>query len=115
MAEQFLPVVHSPAPVQGGTAPVTLGGALTMAMYAIHEVGSDGNYIGHDHTLDDFRQLWRPSLFSRLSGKAWTKAESRRLGEVLRKKTISIMESHKPEPLPDRIWNEIDNIFQNPR
>ncbi len=31
MAEQALPVVHSPAPVQGGTAPVTLGGALAMA------------------------------------------------------------------------------------
>ena len=31
MAEQNLPVVHSPAPVQGGTAPVTLAGALAMA------------------------------------------------------------------------------------
>ncbi len=31
MAEQDLPLVHSPAPVQGGTAPVTLGGALAMA------------------------------------------------------------------------------------
>lgn len=31
MAEHHLPVVHSPAPVQGGTAPVTLAGALVMA------------------------------------------------------------------------------------
>ena len=31
MAEVGLPVVHSPAPVQGGTAPVTLGGALAQA------------------------------------------------------------------------------------
>jgi trimethylamine--corrinoid protein Co-methyltransferase len=31
MAEQNLPIVYSPAPVQGGTAPVTVGGALAMA------------------------------------------------------------------------------------
>ena len=31
MAEQSLPIVHSPAPVQGGTAPVTLAGAMAMA------------------------------------------------------------------------------------
>jgi trimethylamine--corrinoid protein Co-methyltransferase len=31
MAEQGLPLVHSPAPVQGGTAPVTLAGALAQA------------------------------------------------------------------------------------
>lgn len=31
MAENGLPVVHSPAPVQGGTAPVTLAGGLAMA------------------------------------------------------------------------------------
>ena len=31
MAEQSLPVVHSPAPVQGATAPVTLAGALAQA------------------------------------------------------------------------------------
>ncbi|OQY31075.1 MAG: hypothetical protein B6I38_06370 [Anaerolineaceae bacterium 4572_5.1] len=31
MAEQNLPIVYSPAPVQGGTAPITVGGAMAMA------------------------------------------------------------------------------------
>jgi trimethylamine--corrinoid protein Co-methyltransferase len=30
MAEQALPIVHSPAPMMGGTAPVTLAGGLTL-------------------------------------------------------------------------------------
>jgi trimethylamine--corrinoid protein Co-methyltransferase len=30
MAEQALPIVHSPAPMMGGTAPVTLGGGLAL-------------------------------------------------------------------------------------
>jgi trimethylamine--corrinoid protein Co-methyltransferase len=84
----------------------------SMAMEAIHEVGSDGNYLEHDHTLDNFRQLWRPSLFNRLGGKAWASAGSRRLGEVLREKTVSIMDSHKPEPLPGSVLDEIDFIMK---
>ena len=85
----------------------------SMAMDAIHEVGSDGDYLQHDHTLDNFRQLWRPSLFSRLGGEAWTSAGSRPLGEVLREKTVSIMESHTPEPLPDNVREEIDFILKD--
>ena len=33
MAEQSLPIVHSPAPMMGGTAPVTLAGALSVAIF----------------------------------------------------------------------------------
>lgn len=85
----------------------------SMAMDAIHDVGSDGNYLEHDHTIDNFRQLWRPSLFNRFTGEAWTRAGGKRLGEVIREKTISIMDNHTPEPLTDTVLEEIDYIMRN--
>jgi trimethylamine--corrinoid protein Co-methyltransferase len=61
MAEQGLPVVHSPAPVQGGTAPVTLAGALIMAnaeilsglvMHQLKRRGAPWVYGSGMHQLD---------------------------------------------------------------
>lgn len=85
----------------------------SMAMEVIHDVGSDGNYLGHDHTLRNYRGLWRPAMFNRLSAEAWGLAGSRPLGSVLRERTISIMENHKPDPLPATVLDEIDYILKS--
>ncbi len=61
MAEQGLPIVHSPAPVQGGTATVTLSGALIMAnaeilsglvMHQLKHKGAPWVYGSGMHQLD---------------------------------------------------------------
>jgi trimethylamine--corrinoid protein Co-methyltransferase len=61
MAEQGLPLVHSPAPVQGGTATVTLGGALAMAnaeilsgltIHQLKRAGAPWVYGSGMHQLD---------------------------------------------------------------
>jgi trimethylamine--corrinoid protein Co-methyltransferase len=61
MAGQGLPIVHSPAPVQGGTAPVTLAGALVMAnaeilsglvMHQLRRRGAPWVYGSGMHQLD---------------------------------------------------------------
>ncbi len=61
MAEVGLPIVHSPAPVQGGTAPVTVSGALIMAnaeilsglvMHQLKHQGAPWVYGSGMHQLD---------------------------------------------------------------
>jgi hypothetical protein len=49
IAEQSLPIVHSPAPV-------TLAGGLVLEV--IHQVGPGGDFLTHKHTLKRFRDLW---------------------------------------------------------
>lgn len=81
------------------------------AMDAIHEVGTGGNYLTSNHTARNFRSLWRPQLFSRLGGDAWMKAGRKRAGDIIRDKTIAVIENHKPEALPDHALEEIAYIL----
>jgi trimethylamine--corrinoid protein Co-methyltransferase len=85
----------------------------SMAMDVIHQVGPDGDYLSTKHTLQHFRHMWRPALFSRLGGEAWARAGSKRLGEILREKTLSIIEEHQPEPLDDNVRAEVEYILKN--
>jgi trimethylamine--corrinoid protein Co-methyltransferase len=85
----------------------------SMALDVIHEVGQEGEFLSTDHTYANFRKLWQPQLFSRTVGDDWVRAGSRRLGEVLKEKTISIIEEHKPEPLADSVmrWSNVSQTF----
>jgi trimethylamine--corrinoid protein Co-methyltransferase len=64
------------------------------------------------HTLRHFRELWQPALFDRRRVEDWAATGGKRLGDRLREKTVSIIEEHKPEPLPDSVRAEIDYILQ---
>jgi trimethylamine--corrinoid protein Co-methyltransferase len=83
----------------------------TLALDVIHEVGPDGTFLDSEHTLQNFRGLWRPSLFSRLGGAAWAGEGSRRLGDHLRERTLGLIETHRPEPLPPGVRDEVEYIL----
>jgi trimethylamine---corrinoid protein Co-methyltransferase len=88
-------------------------GAESLPLDLIHEVGPDGNYLSSDHTLHHFREMWRPALFSRLGGEVWAKVGGRRQGAILRDKTIALMETYRPEPLPEAACAEIEYILKS--
>ena len=85
--------------------------AESMALDVIHKVGTEGDFLTTDHTFDHFRELWQPSLFSRQRMDGWVAEGSKRLGERLREKTVSIMKEHHPEPLPGGVREEIAYIL----
>ena len=87
--------------------------AESLALDVIHQVGPGGDFLTAKHTLRHFRELWQPMLWDRQRADAWSAAGSKRLGERLRDKTISLMESHHPEPLPDAIREEIIYILKS--
>jgi len=81
--------------------------AESLALEVIHQVGPGGDFLTARHTLKHFRELWQPALISRQRMDDWATDGSRRLGERLREKTVSIIEEHRPEPLPDGVREEI--------
>ncbi len=83
-----------------------------LAMEAIHRVGPGGDFLTDEHTMAHFRELWQPTLFDRQRAEDWRTRGSKRLGDRLREKTIAIMESHRPRPLPDSIQEEIQYILK---
>jgi trimethylamine--corrinoid protein Co-methyltransferase len=86
--------------------------AEALALDVIHAVGPGGDYISHKHTVKHFRQHWQPKLFSRQRMDDWVQSGKKRLGDRLREKTVALIEAHQPEPLPDRVREEIDYILK---
>jgi trimethylamine--corrinoid protein Co-methyltransferase len=85
--------------------------AEALALEAIQRVGPGGNFMADDHTLAHFRELWQPALLDRQRADRWRASGSKRLGDRLREKTVALIDSHKPQPLPDAVRKEIDYIL----
>lgn len=86
--------------------------AEALALDVIHKVGPGGDFLTQKHTLKHFRDLWEPSLFSRQRMEDWVAQGSKRLGQRLKEKTLTIMEGHKPQPLPDSVRAEVEYILK---
>lgn len=83
----------------------------SVALDVIHRIGPGGNFMTSDHTYRNFRKLWQPNLFNRDRRDRWLANGATTLGKRLRDKTLSIMESHRPQPLPDPVQQEIRYIL----
>jgi trimethylamine--corrinoid protein Co-methyltransferase len=86
--------------------------AEAMAVEVIQRVGPGGDYLTDEHTLSHFREFWQPTLFDRQRADTWRSRGARRMGDRLREKTLAIMDSHQPEPLPDTVREEIGYILR---
>jgi len=87
--------------------------AESLALDVMDQVGPGGDFLTDKHTLKHFRELWQPTLFSRQRADKWIATGSKRLGQRLKEKSVSIIEGHQPEPLPDNVREEIDYILQS--
>ena len=75
-------------------------GREALALDVIHEVGPGGDFLSSSHTLQHFRQMWRPALFSRL-GRSVGYCRSEAAERKVRDQTVAIVEEHRPIPLPE--------------
>lgn len=94
-----------------GMVSVSMGGIEindeTLPLELIHRVGPRGNYISEKHTLKHFRKFWVPTVFDRSVVKD---ENTKRCADILKEKTIGILRSHQPVPLPDDILKELGSI-----
>jgi trimethylamine--corrinoid protein Co-methyltransferase len=85
----------------------------TLAVDVIREVGPEGNFLGHKHTLKHIRdELHLPSLFDRNPEAAWVKAGSKPVHQVAKEKAQKILREHQPGPLPTSVRSELARIVK---
>ena len=87
----------------------------TLALDVIDEVGPDGDFMGTRHTNRHFREDWYPKLFERRNYATWEKAGSKSMRQRAREKALNILETHKPEPLPADVQQQLDRIVEQAR
>jgi len=79
----------------------------TLPLDLIERVGPRGTYISEKHTLKHFRKFWAPTVFDR----SVVKDEStKRCADLLKEKTIGILKTHQPKPLPDDVLKEVKKV-----
>lgn len=83
----------------------------TLAREVIESVGPGGHYLTQKHTLDHFRDVfWKPGLMNRMTREQWVEAGSKDMAEVVKEKTLAVMETHQPEPLDGKVIDELTRI-----
>ncbi len=86
--------------------------AESLALEVIDAVGPGGDFLTAEHTLKHFREMRQPGLWSRQRIEDWQAGGGKRLGQRLRDKTVSIIESHRPAPLPGKVKEEVAHILR---
>ena len=74
---------------------------LSLALNVIQDVGAEGNFLVHPHTLENMQSTqWRPELFNRQGYEKWQADGSTSLLERAKKKLAQILKEHRPRPVP---------------
>jgi trimethylamine--corrinoid protein Co-methyltransferase len=84
-----------------------------IGLEAIRKVGPGGNFLAEDHTVKHFRaDHWVPKFLNRRMLDNWKNKGEKPYEEVVIQKTREILETHKPEPLPENILQALQKIGQ---
>jgi trimethylamine---corrinoid protein Co-methyltransferase len=85
----------------------------TLALDVIKEVGADGNFLAHLHTLQHLESTqWRPKLISRMGHDKWQSSGSTSLLERAQKKLQKILQDHQPAPIPAEQAAQIQSLVE---
>lgn len=82
-----------------------------IGMDVIRKVGPGGNFLAEEMTAKLFRQEhWRPKFMNRDDPETWMKKGGKSYGEIVTQKAIEILETHRPEPLPDEVSQALEGL-----
>ncbi|MCL1895095.1 MAG: trimethylamine methyltransferase family protein [Clostridiales bacterium] len=85
--------------------------ANSLALDVIHEVGPRGEFISHEHTLENFRhEITLTSVED-----SYLFASGRDFIELAREKADGILNNHVPAPLDDALVKELDGYMEAAR
>jgi trimethylamine--corrinoid protein Co-methyltransferase len=83
-----------------------------LAVDLIDEIGPDGQYLDHKHTLNHFRSRWYPSLMDRNNYDNWLARGAMTLQQRAAERVQGILAEHKPEPLPQDVAQAVRAIVE---
>jgi trimethylamine--corrinoid protein Co-methyltransferase len=84
----------------------------TLALDVIAELGPEGDYLGHEHTLRHFREPFYSKLADKGTYSQWQERGGTTMEERAARQVDKILESHRPEPLPGGIRADIRRIVE---
>ncbi|MBS3787641.1 trimethylamine methyltransferase family protein [Candidatus Bipolaricaulota bacterium] len=85
----------------------------TLALDVIDQVGHGGDYMSHEHTMDNFREAtWEPTLLDRSIRDTWKKEGAKTLEERANDKVVEILDQHEPPSLPEEVVARIDEVVE---
>ena len=84
----------------------------TLAVNIVREVGPEGMFIGHRHTLEHFKQNFIPRLMNRETREAWEKKGSKNVQHIAKEIAEKIMAEHQPKPLEPEIEKELQAVLK---
>jgi trimethylamine--corrinoid protein Co-methyltransferase len=85
----------------------------TIALDVIRAVGPGEVFLGEDHTLEHFRELWTPQVLSWEGRKEWTEAGARTLRTKARDRVFDLWQTHEVPPLPDEMLLGMRRIVES--
>jgi trimethylamine--corrinoid protein Co-methyltransferase len=83
----------------------------TLALEVIEELGPQGDYLGHDHTLRHYKDPYYSELADKGVYAKWLANGGTTMEERAGAKVSRILESHKAEPPPTNVIEELDAIL----
>ena len=83
----------------------------TLAVDIIAEVGPFKDFLGHEHTMKHMREQSASALLDRRVREEWEVSGSTSLYDRACEKARHILETHKPEPLPETVVSEMQAII----
>ena len=88
----------------------------TLGLEVVREVGHDGTYLAHDHTVSHFRQeLWFPELLDRQFWERWVDEGALTMHQRCAEMKDRILGTHEPEPLADEVTAELARVVEAAR
>ena len=83
----------------------------SLAVDVIKSVGTSGDFISHQHTLEHIQDHSQPEFMDRRRMEKWQAAGARDSYQRALEKTRDILQNHQPDPLPERVLKELKDII----
>lgn len=85
----------------------------TIALDVIRAVGPGEVFLGEDHTLEHFRELWTPQVLSWEGRKEWSDAGAKTLRTKARERVFDVWQTHEVPPLPEEVLRGMRRIVDS--
>ncbi len=83
----------------------------TLAVDVIAEVGAFKDFLGHEHTRRHMREQSPTALIDRRIREEWEATGSTTIYDRATEKARQILDTHRPEPLPESVSAELRAII----
>jgi trimethylamine--corrinoid protein Co-methyltransferase len=83
----------------------------SLAMDVIRDVGPAGEFITHEHTYQNFKNLSHPELMNRDNRENWEAAGSPDIVDLAYEKSLEVLNTYAPKPRPENVQKELDSIY----